>query len=130
MTSLSQCWKLAYVSTVLSNSSQVSDQKFDLDQVKGKLVITKKVIISAFQMVIAKGLTKVTGHQKDVHVLVEPSSKCKNVICSRQYMRINTRGLGVEVVLSKFIWEGYYFRTSHRSWHGHSCQHSSMSKDA
>ena len=71
--SLSQSWKLAYVSPVLSKSSQVSDQEFDLDQVKGKVVITKKVIVPAFQMTIARGLTKVTGHQKHVHVLVEPS---------------------------------------------------------
>ena len=33
--SLSQSWKLVGVSTVLSKSSQVSDQEFDLDQVKG-----------------------------------------------------------------------------------------------
>ena len=40
--SLSLSWTLAYVSTVLSKSSQVSDQEFDLDQVKGKVVTTKK----------------------------------------------------------------------------------------
>ena len=57
--SLSQSWKLAYVSTVLSKSSQVSDQEFDFDQVKGKVVTTKKVIVPAFQTVIARGLT---GH--------------------------------------------------------------------
>ena len=49
----------------------MSDQEFDLDQVKGKVVITKKVIVPAFQTVIARGLTKVTGHQKHAHVLVE-----------------------------------------------------------
>ena len=70
--SLSQCWKLAYVSTIISKSSQVGDQEFDLDQVKGKVVTTKKVKIPTFQTVIAKGLTKVTGHQKCVHMLVEP----------------------------------------------------------
>ena len=67
--SLSQSWKLVYVSTILSKSSQVSDQEFDLDQVKGKVVITKKVIVPAFQTVIIRGLTKVTGHQKHVQVL-------------------------------------------------------------
>ena len=70
---LSQPWKLAYVSTIISKSPQVRDQEFDLDTVQGKVVITKKVIIPAFQTVIARGLTKVTGHQKHVHVLVEPS---------------------------------------------------------
>ena len=73
--SLSQSWKLVYVGTVLSKSSQVGNSKFDLAQVKGNVVITKIVTISTFQTVIVKGLMKVTGHHKCVHVLVEPSSK-------------------------------------------------------
>ena len=64
--SLSQFWKLVYVSSVLSKSSQVSDKEFDVDQVKGKLILMKKVIVPAFQMLIVKGLTKVTGHPKHV----------------------------------------------------------------
>ena len=52
----------------------MGDQEFDLDQVKGKAVITKKVIAPTFQMVIVKGLTKVTGHQKCIHMLVETIS--------------------------------------------------------
>ena len=75
--SLSQSWKLAYVSTIRLKSSQVSGQEFDLDQVKGNVVTIKKVNISTFQIVIAKGLTKVTGHQKHVHGLVEPSPSVK-----------------------------------------------------
>ena len=62
--SWSQFCKLAYVSTIISKSSQVGDQECDSDQVKGKVVTTKKVKIPTFQTVIAKGLTKVTGHQK------------------------------------------------------------------
>ena len=62
--SLSQSWKLSYVSTIISKSSQIGNQEFDLEQVKGKVVNTKKMKIPAFQTVIAKGLTKVTGHQK------------------------------------------------------------------
>ena len=77
--SLSQSWKLAYVNTVLSKSLEVNDEEFDLDQVKGKVIVTKKVIIPAFQMVIVKGLMKVIGYQKHVHVLVEPSPKCKKI---------------------------------------------------
>ena len=71
--SLSQSWNLAYVSTIISKSSQASDQEFDLDHVKGKVVTTRKVIVPAFQTVIARGLTKVTRHQKHVYVFVEPS---------------------------------------------------------
>ena len=40
--SLSQSWKLAYVGTVLSKSSQVGNNEFDLGQVRGNVVITKK----------------------------------------------------------------------------------------
>ena len=40
--SLFQSWKLAYVSTIISKLSQVGDQEFDLGQVKGKVVTTKK----------------------------------------------------------------------------------------
>ena len=40
--SLSQSWKLAYMSTIISKSSQVHDQEFDFDQVKGKVVTTQE----------------------------------------------------------------------------------------
>ena len=79
--SLSQSWKLAYVGTVLSKFSQVweLDREFDLNQVKGNVIITKKVTISASQTVVVIGLTKVTGHCKHVHILVELSPKCQNI---------------------------------------------------
>ena len=56
---------------IISKSALVSDLKFDLDQVKGKVVTSKKVKIPALQTVVVKGLTKVTGYQKHVHILVE-----------------------------------------------------------
>ena len=37
--SLSQSWKLAYMSMIISKSALVSDLEFDLDQVKGKVII-------------------------------------------------------------------------------------------
>ena len=36
--SLSQSWKLAYVSTIISKSAPISDPEFGLDQVKSKIV--------------------------------------------------------------------------------------------
>ena len=77
--SLSQSWKLAYVSMIISKSALVSDPEFDLDQVKGNVVTSVKVKIPALQTAVVKGLTMVTGHQKHVHVLVEPSPKCMSV---------------------------------------------------
>ena len=46
--SMSQSWKLACISTILSKSSQVGDKECDLNQVKGKVVLTKKVVVPAF----------------------------------------------------------------------------------
>ena len=124
--SLSQSWKLAYVSTVISKSSQVSDQEFDLDEVKDKVVTTKKVKIPTFQTVIAKGLTKVTGHQKHVHVLVQPSPKCKSIFVPGNTSKLIPRGSGVTIVLRNLSGEGCYSGATHQSWHSHHCQHSSI----
>ena len=96
--SLSQSWKLAYISTILYKSSQVSDKEFDLDQVKGKVVVTKKLIIPAFQMIIVKGPTRVTGHQKHVHALVEPSPKCKIIFIPGHTTELKPGGSRVDVV--------------------------------
>ena len=97
--SLSKSWKLAYVGTVLSKSSQDGDKEFDLSQVKGNVVITKKVTIPTFQMVVVKGLTKVTGHHKCVHMLVEPSPKCKNIFVLGNITELKPGGSRVDVVL-------------------------------
>ena len=84
--SLSQSWKLAYVSIIISKLLQVSDQEFDLDQVKGKVVTTKEVKIP-------------TGHQKHVNVLVEPSPNCKSVFIPDNTSKLIPGGSGVAVVL-------------------------------
>ena len=55
--------------------------------------------IPAFQTVIAKGLTKVTGHQKHVHMLVEPSPKCKSIFVPGNTSELIPGGSGVPVVL-------------------------------
>ena len=121
--SLSQSWKLAYVGTVLSKSSQLEDKEFDLGQVKGNVVITKKVTIPAFQMIVAKGLTKVSGHHKQVHVLVEPFPMYQNIsVGPLQHFRIKTRRILGRCGPPEFIWEGSYLGTPPQSWHDLSCQ--------
>ena len=70
-----------------------------MDQVKGKVVITKEVIVSTFQTVVVKGLAKVTGHQKCVHVLVEPSPKCTSIFVPGNTSELMPGGSGVAVVL-------------------------------
>ena len=87
------------MSTIISKSSQVGDQEFDLDQVKGKVVTTKKVKIPTFQTVIAKRLTKVTGPQKCVHMLVEPFPECTSIFIPGNTSKLIPGGSGVAVVL-------------------------------
>ena len=84
--SLSQSWKLAYISTIVSKSASVSDLEFDLDQVKGKVVTCEKVKIPALQTAVVKGLTMVTRHEKHVHVLVEPLPRCASVFVLGEYL--------------------------------------------
>ena len=96
--SLLQSWKLAYVSTIISKSSQVSDQEFDLDQVKGKVVITKKVRVPAFQT-NSKRAHKSHWTPKICPCAGGTIPKMQKHICSRKYHEIDTRGIRVVVVL-------------------------------
>ena len=97
--SLSQSWKLAYVSRIISKSAPVSDLEFDLDQVKGKVVTSEKAKIPALQRVVVKGLTTDTGNQKCAHVLVEPSPKCTSIFVPGNTSELRLGGSGVAVVL-------------------------------
>ena len=57
--------------------SSAPEDKFDLDEVKGNVVATTKVTIGPFQTEVVKGNTKVTGHKKRVHVIVEALDKTR-----------------------------------------------------
>ena len=88
--------------SVLSKSSQAGDKEFDLSQVKGNVVITEKVTIPASQTIVVKGLMKVTGHDKCVHMLVETSPKCQNIFVPGNTIESKPEGSQVDVVLPKF----------------------------
>ena len=68
-----------------------------IDQVTNS--ITEKVVVLAFQTVIMEGLTKVTGHQKHVHMLVKPAPKCTSVFVPGNTSELTPGGSGVAVVL-------------------------------
>ena len=70
-----------------------------MEQVKGMVVITKEVKIPALQTVITEELTKVMGHQKYVHVLVEPSPKCMSIFVPGNTSELIPGEPGVTVVL-------------------------------
>ena len=84
---------------IISKSGPVSNPKFDLDQVKGKVVTSEKMKIPALQTIIAKRLTTVTGHQKCVHMLVEPSPMCTSIFVLGNTSELRPGGSGVTVVL-------------------------------
>ena len=84
---------------IISKSALISGPEFDLDQVKGKVVKSEKVKIPALQTVVVKELTTVTGHQKCVHVLVEPSPECTSIFVPGNTSDLRPGGSGVTVVL-------------------------------
>ena len=87
------------MSTIISKSSQVSNQEFDLEQVKGKVVITREVKVPTFQTMITEWLMKVTGHQKCAHALVEPFPKCMSVFVPGNTSELTPGESSVTVVL-------------------------------
>ena len=59
--SLSQSWKVEYVSTIILKATSVGDWEFDLDHVRGRVVTSEEVTVPASQTIIVKGLTTFTG---------------------------------------------------------------------
>ena len=96
---MSQSWKTAYVSTIILKVISVSDTDFDLDQVKGRVVISEEVIIPASQIRVVKGLTMITGHHKHIHVLMESSNKYMNIFIPGNTSELKAGNSSIEVVI-------------------------------
>ena len=60
--SLSQSWKTAYVSPIISKAVSISNPDFNLDQVQGNVVISEEVTVPASQTTVVEGLTTIVGH--------------------------------------------------------------------
>ena len=97
--SLSQSWKTAYVSTIISKTIAICDPNFNLDEVQENVVIREEVTILALQITVVKGLTTVTGHHKHVHVLVESSPKCTTVFIPGNTSKLKPGNSNIEVVV-------------------------------
>ena len=96
---LSQSWKTAYVSTIILKAISISDPDFNLDQVKGSVVISEEVTIPASQITVVKGLTTITGHHKCIHVLMESSPKCTNVFVLGNISELKPENSDKEVLI-------------------------------
>ena len=96
---MSQSWKTAYVSTIISKAISISDPDFNLDHVKGSVVISEEVTIPTSWITVAKGLTTITGHHKCVHVLLESSPKCTNVFILGNTSELKPGNSDIEVVI-------------------------------
>ena len=90
---------MAYVSTIISKATSVSDPNFDLDHVRGREVISEEITIPASQTTVLKGLTTITGHHKCIHVLMESSHKCMNVFILGNTSKLRPGNSNIEVVI-------------------------------
>ena len=97
--SLSQSWKTAYVSTIISKAASISDPDFNLDQVQGNVVISEEVTIPASQTTVVKGLTTIMGYHKCVHVLVESPPKCTTVFIPGNTSELKPGNSDIKVVV-------------------------------
>ena len=70
---------------------------------KGNVFVTKKVTIPSFKTIVVKGFTKVTGHHKLVHILVEPSPECQNIFVPGSTTELKPGGSWVDVVLQNLL---------------------------
>ena len=77
----------------------MSDPDFDLDHVRGRVVISEEVTIPASQTTVVKGLTMITGHHKHIHVLMESSHKCMNVFIPGNTSELRPGNSDIEVVI-------------------------------
>ena len=69
---LSPAWVTAsFAPQALSKAGVLNEPNFDLDQVNGKVKLTKAVVIKPFQMVHVSGHIKCKQHFKRVNVIVE-----------------------------------------------------------
>ena len=96
---MSQSWKVAYVSTIISKATSVGDLEFNLDHVRGRVVTSEEVTISTSQTTVVKGQTMVTGHHKHVHVFMESSPKCVSVFIPGNTSELKPGKSEVEVVI-------------------------------
>ena len=97
--SLSQSWKTAYVSTIISKTISISDPNFNMDQVQGNVVIREEVTTLALLITVVKGLTTITGHHKHDHVLVELCSKCTTVFILGNTSELKPGNFDIKVVV-------------------------------
>ena len=77
----------------------IRDPDFNLDHIKGSVVIGEEVTIPALQITVVKGLTTITGHHKCVHVLVELPPKFMNVFILGNTSELKFGNSDIEVVI-------------------------------
>ena len=72
---LTVAWRNKYVSIVTAGHlvlSKTRENVFTLSTVKGLIITSKEVTLSPFETQTVPGVSRVTGHVKQVHVIAEP----------------------------------------------------------
>ena len=101
---MSETWKQTYVSTVLSGAAVVDgsadpSDSFNLDDIKGKVVSTIKTTIGPFQTAVIKGKSKITSHDKRVHVIVEALDYATNFFVPGNTAELKPGSSRIDVVV-------------------------------
>ena len=65
-------WCKTIGSTAISGQMKVSETDFDVTSINSQLVTIKCVAIPLFMCKQVNGITKITGHSKQIHVLAQP----------------------------------------------------------
>ena len=71
----SDVWKKTHLSMVLAKQLVRAEEQQDITSFHSSILTTKNVIIPPFTHVEISGLTKVWGHSKGIHVIVEPPER-------------------------------------------------------
>ena len=79
-------WHKTIGNTAITGQMEVSETDFDTTSINSPLVTTKCAVIPPFTCKQVKGMTKITGHSKWIHVVAEPLDEPLNVAVSIKAM--------------------------------------------
>ena len=98
-------WKRARMASVIcSKSAQLAEgeeKPFDLNEVKGPVKLTKKIVVPPFSTIQVSAISKVTTHRKAVNVMTDIPEDwdIEGVVALPTYSQMNNGSRRVEVTL-------------------------------
>ena len=106
ISNMNKSWKRSGLATVLAGKSAViakegNTENFDLGKIKGKVKLTKKVVIPPFATMHVSGITKIQGHTQNINVMTEvPDNWAREgFLPMPTYSQLKTGSRRVDVIL-------------------------------